>query len=350
MRLKLFITLLALSGISAFAQPKVKQGTIKHLDPFESKVIKGRAVDIWLPPGYTTNEKYSVLYMHDGQMLFDETTTWNKLSWGVDQTASKLMQEGKTRKFIVVGVSNIPEFRFNEYFPQKPFESLTQKTKDSLYGIYFGEKPMFNGKVNADNYLKFLVSELKPFIDKNFSVKTDAANTFIAGSSMGGLISLYAICEYPQVFGGAACLSTHWIGGTGVAQNPIPDAFLNYLNKKLPSATNHKIYFDHGTEGLDANYSVTQKKVDALMAKKGFTKKNWITKEFKGDDHNEKAWANRLAEPITFLLLNPAATAKMPQGNVAAPTESKPKMMVTGKTATAKKEEKKPEPDAAPKK
>lgn len=346
MRLPLFIAAFALSGLSAFAQPKVEQGSIKHLEPFESKIIKGRAVDVWVPPGYNKNEKYSVLYMHDGQMLFDESITWNKLSWNVDGTAARLMGNGSTRNFIVVGISNIPESRFSEYFPQKPFESLTQKTKDSIYGLYFGEKPMFNAKVNSDNYLKFIVTELKPFIDKNFSVKKDAANTFIAGSSMGGLISLYAICEYPQVFGGAACLSTHWIGATGVAQNPIPDAFLKYLDKKLPSAASHKIYFDHGTEGLDANYATTQKKVDALMSKHGYTKKNWMTKEFKGDDHNEQAWAKRLAEPLNFLLWDPTLAKKTANGKTPAANEDKPKIMTTGKTATSKKESQKP--DAAP--
>ncbi|MBD3582590.1 alpha/beta hydrolase [Flavobacterium selenitireducens] len=352
MRLKLLIAVFALSGLSAFAQPNVKQGAIKHLAPFESKIIKGRTVDVWVPPGYSKNEKYSVLYMHDGQMLFDESITWNKLSWNVDNTAARLMREGSTRKFIVVGISNIPELRFSEYFPQKPFESLTQKTKDSIYGLYFGEKPMFSEKVNSDNYLKFIVTELKPFIDKNFSVKTDAANTFIAGSSMGGLISLYAICEYPDVFGGAACLSTHWIGATGVAQNPIPGAFLKYLDKKLPPAVNHKIYFDHGTEGLDANYGVTQKKVDALMAKHGYTKKNWMTKEFKGDDHNEKAWAVRLSEPLNFLLWDPTAIKKTADGKSAVENQDKPKTIKTGKTGETKKEGHKStaSPSATPKK
>ena len=72
--------------------------------------------------------------------------------------------------------------------------------------------PVFSGKIQSDNYLKFLVKELKPFIDSSFSTLKDQQNTFIAGSSMGGLISMYAICEYPLVFGGAACLSTHWPG------------------------------------------------------------------------------------------------------------------------------------------
>ena len=117
---------------------------------------------------------------------------------------------------------------------------------------------MFGDKVNSDNYLKFIVKELKPFVDKNFSVSSDKANTFIAGSSMGGLISLYAICEYPDVFEGAACLSTHWPGVFNADHNPIPKAFMDYLKKHLPDPKTHKIYFDYGDQTLDAMYGPFQ--------------------------------------------------------------------------------------------
>ncbi|RZJ71220.1 alpha/beta hydrolase-fold protein [Flavobacterium sp.] len=346
MRLQLSIAALALSGLSVFAQPKVEKGALKHFDKFqsESKLVEPRDVDVWLPPNYDAKQKYPVLYMHDGQMLFDADMTWNKLSWEVDNVAGKLIESGAIRKFIVVGISNVPDFRFSDYFPQKPFESLPKKTQDSIYGLYFGEKQMFNAKVNADNYLKFIVNELKPFIDKTFPTKTDAANTYIAGSSMGGLISLYAVCEYPKTFGGAACLSTHWIGATGVAQNPIPGAFLNYLDKKLPKAENHKIYFDHGTEGIDANYGLTQKKVDAILQKHGYKMPtSFYSKVFPGDDHNEKAWSSRLEQPLGFLFgdANSATKKVAPTAKTEAPkpvkTGTATEAKTPAKTAPAKK-------------
>ena len=119
---------------------------------------------------------------------------------------------------------------------------------------------------------------------------------------MGGLISMYAICEYPKVFGGAACMSTHWPGIFSMEGNPIPDAFINYLKTKLPDPKKHKIYFDYGTATLDALYPPLQQKADEVMKEKGFTGKNWITKEFPGEDHSEKAWHKRLHIPLTFLL------------------------------------------------
>jgi predicted alpha/beta superfamily hydrolase len=119
---------------------------------------------------------------------------------------------------------------------------------------------------------------------------------------MGGLISMYAICEYPQVFGGAACISTHWPGTFTLASNPMPDSFIQYLSSNLPSSKNHKIYFDCGDQTLDAMYPSIQKKVDALMQSKGFKKRHWLTKLFPGENHSEHAWNKRLNIPIEFLL------------------------------------------------
>ena len=161
------------------------------------------------------------------------------------------------------------------YFPQKPFESLTQIQRDTVTAqLQKAGRTKDIFKPYSDLYLQFLVTEVKPFIDKTFSTKKDQKNTFVAGSSMGGLISMYAICEYPKVFGGAACLSTHWPGTFSSDNNPIPNAFVAYLKKKLPNPKDHKIYFDYGDQTLDAMYKPLQEKVDVVMKAKGFTNKN----------------------------------------------------------------------------
>ena len=284
-------------------QIKVTSGTIQHFENFKSKFIDSRNVDVWLPDGYSDKEKYAVLYMHDGQMLFDAENTWNKQAWEVDETSGKLIAENKTQKFIVVGIWNIPEKRHPEYFPQKPYELLTQIQKDTItVQLQKAGRTKEVFKPYSDLHLKFLVTELKPFIDKTFSTKKDAANTFIAGSSMGGLISMYAICEYPEIFGGAACISTHWPGTFSSDKNPIPEAFYNYLKSNLPDPKNHKIYFDCGDQTLDALYPSLQRKVNLIMLEKGFDRINWITKSFPGKDHSEKSWAERLHFPLEFLL------------------------------------------------
>jgi predicted alpha/beta superfamily hydrolase len=283
--------------------PKVVAGKIERIEDFKSKYVSSRNIDIWLPDGYNASIKYAVLYMHDGQMLYNPEQTWNKQAWNLDDVASELMNANKVKKFIVVGIWNGGQTRHADYFPQKPFEQLNQIEKDTVNAMLKrAGRTNDNFKPQSDNYLKFIVEELKPYIDKKYSVATNRSNTFIAGSSMGGLISMYAICEYPKIFGGAACLSTHWIGTFTPQNNPVPNAFINYLSEKLPKPEKHKIYFDCGDQTLDAFYPEIQKRVDLVMKSKGFTQKNWLTKYFPGENHSEKAWNKRLDIPLTFLL------------------------------------------------
>jgi enterochelin esterase-like enzyme len=282
---------------------KEKFGSIQQFENFKSNFVDARNIDVWLPNDYSPKEKYAVLYMHDGQMIYSPENTWNKQSWEVHKIATQLMATNKTQKFIVVGMWNNGEKRHPEYFPQNPFQTLTDAQQDFVSNELLNKK-----KINeplhpiSDNYLQFIVTELKPFIDKTFSTKTDRAHTFIAGSSMGGLISMYAICEYPKVFGGAACLSTHWTGIYQLNDNPVPDAFLSYLKNHLPNPKNHKIYFDYGDKTLDSLYPTLQQRADVIMKAKGYTDKNWITKYFPGNDHSEASWRERFHFPLEFLL------------------------------------------------
>ena len=292
-------------ALSAAAQPEVPSvasGKIERVTDFPSKYIAPRNIDIWLPAGYSASEKYAVLYMHDGQMLYDPATTWNKTAWNVDDVAGQLMATNRVSKFIVVGIWNINKTRHADYFPQKPFASLSPTERDTVVAQLQRAgrtKELFQPQ--SDNYLKFIVQELKPYIDKHYSVYTNQANTFIAGSSMGGLISMYALCEYPKVFGGAACLSTHWVGSFTPLHNPVPAAFIKYLRQRLPNPKNHKIYFDCGDKTLDALYPEIQRQVDGVMTAKGYTARTWATKYFPGADHSETAWNQRLNIPLEFL-------------------------------------------------
>ncbi|MFM2266173.1 MAG: hypothetical protein RLZ77_1593 [Bacteroidota bacterium] len=300
--IRLYLILLLFPILMKGQQPVVSSGTLNYISNFESKFVAARDVEIWLPNGYSANKKYAVLYMHDGQMLFDAVTTWNKQAWEVDETASKLQADQQTCDFIVVGINNTNK-RHPEYFPQKPYESLTD-TQKQLVTQALKEKGRITDEFVpvSDAYLQFLVTELKPYIDSHYAVDSSPAATYIAGSSMGGLISLYALCEYPNIFGGAACLSTHWPGIFAVEGNPVPDAFLRYMRTHLPNPNTHKIYFDYGDQTLDALYPPLQQKVDEVMKEKGFDAKHWRTQFFPGKDHSEQSWKERLAIPLQFLL------------------------------------------------
>jgi pimeloyl-ACP methyl ester carboxylesterase len=148
-------------------------------------------------------------------------------------------------------------------------------------------------------------------INRRFNVKTDRANTFIMGSSMGALISLYAIDEYPDLFGGAGMMSTHWPlfmtpDGKSVSDEEyevVSSAFERYLAPALPNPATHKLYFDHGSETLDAIYARYQRRVDAVVARRGYRKgANWLSLSFPGQKHNEISWASRVDEPFRFFL------------------------------------------------
>lgn len=294
-------------AISAIVAQNVSAGRLDRHKEFKSDFVTARDVYVWLPEGYTPEKKYAVLYMHDGQMLFDASTTWNGQAWDVDRAASMLMSAGQTCDFIVVGVANVPKERFYNYFPQKVLANISSddvlfraKTRDGV--------DLVRSAFNADDYLKFLVTELKPFIDKTYSTLVDVDNTFVMGSSMGGLISVYALCEYPNVFGGAAAVSMHSpmvMVGTpeaNAATERWATAFRVYLNKNLPKANSRLLYIDRGDQTLDALYKPFHDKVDSLIVSMGWNDSRYLHKVFPGTAHTETDWAKRLYIPLQFLL------------------------------------------------
>jgi enterochelin esterase-like enzyme len=282
----------------------VSSGTVVDLGVLSSKYTDPRRVVVWLPDGYRRRgPKYAVLYMHDGQNLFDKATAGYGMEWEIDEHLSRLIRDGKVRPTIVVGIWNTAK-RLEEYVPSKAFTSLPPNYRAKVRALYGGD-PL------SDGYLKFLVRELKPAIDRRFNVKTDRANTAIMGSSMGALISLYAIDEYPNVFGSAGMMSTHWPLVINPDGKPVSEedyevvsaAFERYLAPALPDPRTHRLYFDHGSETLDAIYKRYQDRVDAVVARRGYKPNvNWLTRSFPGQKHNEISWASRVDVPLQFLL------------------------------------------------
>ena len=283
-------------------------GRVEEYPQFESGHMSPRQVYVWLPDGYSPREKYPVLYMHDGQMLFDDTWTWNGQEWQVDEVMGRLIAKGTIPSAIVVGVAH-GNNRFGEYFPEKVLGYLDSVPAASASAQALDYMLSFCDVYEADEYLRFLTTELKPFIDSRYSTLPDREHTFIAGSSMGGLISMYALCEYPDVFGGAACMSTHlpmitsadYARAAHISQT-VFDAFLRYLSDHLPAAGSRLLYTDRGDSTLDALYPPYQNRLDSLLTSRGWTAPDWQTRVFPGAAHTEHDWAARLHVPVTFLL------------------------------------------------
>ena len=283
------------------APPVVPVGKIVQLDRVASQYVAPHDIDVWLPPDYPKQAPYAVLYMFDGQNLFGEREPGKMQSWRAAATAAQLIAAGKTRPFIIVGIANAQSLRMSEYFPQKPWEALTPAQRRTLFAQQLGTFQILPVAPYSDAFLKFVTQELKPAIDRRYAVDARPAATFAMGSSMGGLISLYAVHEYPQVFGGAAGLSTHWVG-LHVANSALPLAAFNYLQAHLLAPGTHRMYMDHGSTELDALYAPYQSFINQIVRDRGYTEAQAMLRVFEGKGHNERDWAERVALPLLFLM------------------------------------------------
>lgn len=265
-------------------------GTLHRYEAFPSAEVPARTIDVWLPPGYDpqADRRYPVIYAQDAQNLFRAEESYGGEEWGLDETLARLASESDIALPIVVAIWNTPE-RFAEYMPEQA------QTQGAVSMGIHGVPDVAQSALRADAYLRFLVEEVKPFIDRHYATKTDLKHAAIMGSSMGGLLSAYAVAEYPEVFGAAACLSSHWPAGDG--------AVVRYLETHLPEPGVHRWYFDHGTETLDAAYEPYQRDMDRIMVAKGYRRgADWQSRRFDGAPHSEAAWRARLDIPLRFLL------------------------------------------------
>lgn len=291
------------------AAPAQAQGTggpgeFVRIEAFASAHVLPRRVDIWLPPGYASSKKrYRVLYLQDGQNQFDPANSaWNKV-WAVDQHVLQLAANRQIADVILVGIWNTP-LRTREYAPADLVALLPDALQNTMRA-YAG------GPILSDGYSDFLALELKPYIEANFRTRRGPEHHALMGSSMGGLISLYALMRHPRVFGAAACLSTHWPlsvparGGWDEAdwRAPIMAAERTFVLNSALDPDRHRLYFDYGTQTLDATYEPYQQRVDQALAAKGFRfGRNWVTQRFPGAAHEENSWNARLDTPLLFLL------------------------------------------------
>jgi predicted alpha/beta superfamily hydrolase len=237
-------------------------GEVQYHRKFRSSLLENeRDIFVWLPPSYSsqTGRRYPVLYMHDGQNLIDPTTSFAGTDWRVDETVTKLIRAGKLKEIIVVGINNTAD-RLDEY-------------SDSEKG---------------NNYIKFLMEELKPFIDSGYRTLADPGNNAVMGSSMGGLISFLAAWKHPEIFSMAGCMSSSFYYNN--------DKIFETLKIYETPPKGLKIYIDHGEDGL-----VRGQKVFAALTQLGFVIGTNLDYYYApGAEHNETAWAERLGRPLLF--------------------------------------------------
>ncbi|KAF0249851.1 MAG: esterase [bacterium] len=256
--------------------PHTLTGKIENHPKFFSKhLANSRDIIVYLPPNYdkNINPHYPVLYLHDGQNIFDGATSFIPgQEWQCDETAQRLALANRIQPIIIVGIYNTGQERINEYTP----------TVDARYGK--------GGK--ATLYGRFLVEELKPFIDKEYRTLTDQNNTALGGSSLGGLVSLFIGLEYPEIFGKLAIISPSvWWDNRTILKDI----------EKISKKPNIKIWLDIGTNESKESVPDTKLLKDALINKGWQIDKDLKYLVVKGAKHNEQAWASRFDLVLKFL-------------------------------------------------
>jgi enterochelin esterase-like enzyme len=260
------------------------EGTLVYWTDVPSAFLsEARHVEIWLPPGYEqdTTRRYRVLYMHDGQNLFDPRIANTGVDWGVDEAMMRGAAEGRFEPAIVVGVWNSSR-RLPEYSP-------------------WHEGPQ---------YARFLIEELMPRVNAEFRTLTGPENTFVMGSSMGGLLSYQLVKEHPDVFGACGCVSTHFplsesmaaaiTGGGSADEEPY---ILRDIARGDTVPKGVRFFFDHGTEGLDASYGPTHEAVRAWLLAQGLVEgRDFLVRAYPGATHSEASWRARLGDQLDWLL------------------------------------------------
>jgi len=264
------------------------KGTLVYWTDVASEFLgPSRHVSIWLPPAYDGNREapYPVLYMHDGQNLFDPRLGGPQGDiWDVDDAIVELVEQDKIPPVIVVGVWNSEE-RIIEYSP-------------------------WHG---APDYARFLIEELMPRVNAEFNTATGPHNTAVMGSSMGGLLSWYLVTYHPEVFGSCGCVSSAFILSEALVANWVPQAgdrieldatpfIVRDIEAGLEVPQNVRYWFDYGTVGGDANYDEPHQHLRAWLLEQGLVPgEDFVIRVYEGADHNEAAWAARLQDPLLFL-------------------------------------------------
>lgn len=261
-------------------------GELEQIVDFESANFGPRNIDVWLPDGYEqdSDKQYRVMYVHDGQFLFragdcDCFNTVVRLNVAMQQ----LITEGKIEDTIVVGIWNggAASYRMLDFYPENALNLMPEVERNDVVDAAGGE-------FYANEYLTYLVDDVMPMIESNYRVKTGPENTSVMGFSMSGVMAIYTMVEYPDVFGSVAAISPWWVDEYAV----------KYFEGKLPSPETHRIYLDMGNEGFEQELDWFNSYIEEAGYLDG---ESYLYKEFVNDDHNPFDWGLRIHFSLEFL-------------------------------------------------
>ena len=266
-------------------------GNIKCHRRFPSKILGNRRdVLVYLPPGYrrVSRQRYPVLYLHDGQNVFDAATSFGGVEWGVDETAERLIRKKLLEPLIIVAVANMGEDRIHEYAPTRGVIDAKAKRKKRSRGL-------------ARQYGEFLIDELKPYIDRKYRTRRGAEFTGLGGSSLGGLVTLAIGILYPHAFTRLMVMSPSiWWDDFAIYR------LVDSIEQKPPL----QIWLDTGT--AEPGWEQARELCARLIEKGWRLFDDLHYAEIEGAGHSEGAWAARVDPALRFLFpAAPVASASL---------------------------------------
>ena len=284
----------------------------------ESFVIESdydtRKIQIYYPNNKKIDSDTLFIFMNDGEELFNAAESWHNMEWGIDEKIEEMNLNESELNFVIIAIHSAKKGnrffvdetkRYAEYFPKESIPYFDSGFKKRRYQEWVNNNNLY--------YLEFLTEDVIPFVEEKFDTSLNNKNLGIIGASMGGLAALNALIEHPDLFGFAGCISTHWVGikpleyvllplvGKIDGDDDTANAIISYIEDNITNIDDQKIYFDHGTVGLDSLYSTPQRRVNKILDSKS---KDYKYLVFDGYDHYAPEFGSRFDSVLEYLVIN----------------------------------------------
>ena len=262
-----------------------------------------RRIQIYYPYSKNVNDQTKFIIMNDGEELFSESDSWNGKAWNIDETFKDLKMQKENLNLVIIAIDSAKRIngnildetrRYAEYFPKESIKYIDENLKRSIYSNFIDSQKF--------NYQDFVINKVIPSIEKKFDTKLNRDNLGIIGASMGGLSALNMSIENPEIFGFVGCISTHWVGIKISEYLILPfrmkisgdesttKAIQKYIKKNVSKLSSQKLYFDHGTVGLDSLYENPQNEINKILLGSEI---NFIYEVHPNHDHEPKFFGQR---------------------------------------------------------
>ena len=273
-----------------------------------------RKIQIYYPNNKIIDSDTLFIFMNDGEELFNAAESWHNMEWGIDEKIEQMNLNENELNFVIIAIHSAKKGnrffvdetkRYAEYFPKESIPYFDSGFKKRRYQEWVNNNNLY--------YLEFLTEDVIPFVEDKFDISLNNKNLGIIGASMGGLSALNALIEHPDLFGFAGCISTHWVGikpleyfllplvGKIDGDDDTANAIISYIEDNITNIDDQKIYFDHGTVGLDSLYSTPQRRVNKILDSKS---KDYKYLVFDGYDHYASEFGSRFDGVLEYLVIN----------------------------------------------